>query len=305
VPIPTECEHCGREFLAPDKYAGRRVKCPRCSEAIQIAGTAEIDTSRQAADEATSGEPSEGERHPGERTDWFLQTDDGEEYGPVSKSELDEWVKEGRVDSSCQVLQEGWQEWKWAEEAFPELARAAGEEQADREQPEGSDALAAIGQPSPPEQQEVNPYVSPPEPAAVEVPEQPHEQGEVSPGVLKAMAQTRPWVSFLSILGFISGGLILLAALAGIFLSLRGAGGFGASGALGALTTLVSSAICLLLAYYLFRYGQHIGRFLRSPRNSGLEAALVAEKSFWKLTGILVAVVFALCVLLLLLSFAG
>ena len=35
MPIPVTCK-CGKSFAAPDKYAGKSVKCPGCSELLEI-----------------------------------------------------------------------------------------------------------------------------------------------------------------------------------------------------------------------------------------------------------------------------
>ena len=59
---------------------------------------------------------------------WYVQTEEGEHYGPVPKEELDAWAAEGRLDASCQVLCEGWPQWKWAEDVYPELAEPAAQE---------------------------------------------------------------------------------------------------------------------------------------------------------------------------------
>jgi hypothetical protein len=56
-------------------------------------------------------------------------------------------------------------------------------------------------------------------------------------------------------------------------------------------------------AYYLFSYGRRIGTFLRTSHADQLEAALVAQKSFWKLLAIF-AVLLLLVTLLGVLSVA-
>ncbi len=52
---------------------------------------------------------------------WFVKLDSGDEYGPVTKAELDSWVTEERLDEECQVLRKGWDQWKWASDVYPEL----------------------------------------------------------------------------------------------------------------------------------------------------------------------------------------
>ena len=36
MPIKVQCEHCGAGFKAKDELAGRRVKCPKCKQALRI-----------------------------------------------------------------------------------------------------------------------------------------------------------------------------------------------------------------------------------------------------------------------------
>jgi hypothetical protein len=50
-----------------------------------------------------------------------VKIEDGDTYGPVSKSELDQWVDEGRVTADSQVLREGSDQWQWASDLYPEL----------------------------------------------------------------------------------------------------------------------------------------------------------------------------------------
>ncbi|MHC4664277.1 MAG: zinc ribbon domain-containing protein [Planctomycetota bacterium] len=36
MPIPVTCPECGKQVNAPDKFAGKRVKCPDCKNPMQI-----------------------------------------------------------------------------------------------------------------------------------------------------------------------------------------------------------------------------------------------------------------------------
>jgi hypothetical protein len=107
---------------------------------------------------------------------------------------------------------------------------------------------------------------------------------------------TKPWVRFMSILGFILVGFIVIAGFALI--------------AIGMMTSddgaLVSGAVYPLLgllyafpSLYLFRYASRIGDFLRDGHVEQLNAALTAQKSFWKFVGILTIVMLVIYALLL------
>ena len=62
---------------------------------------------------------------------------------------------------------------------------------------------------------------------------------------------------------------------------------------------LVYAALYLAGSYFLFVYGLRIGSFQRSNSFADLESALVAQKSFWKLVGIVIVVGFVLGVVAL------
>ena len=51
---------------------------------------------------------------------WRIHTHDGHRYGPVEKSELDQWVAEGRLTANCQVSN-GEGPWQSASDVFPVL----------------------------------------------------------------------------------------------------------------------------------------------------------------------------------------
>ncbi len=103
MPIEVSCPSCSHRLRAPDTAAGKRVKCPKCKSVIQV----------PAAESAPAAEM------------WHVKTADGAEYGPVPKSELDQWCEEGRLTEDCQVLRDGGDQWQWASDLYPQLDQAA------------------------------------------------------------------------------------------------------------------------------------------------------------------------------------
>ena len=92
-----ECPHCNAQLRGKPELAGKRVSCPKCGEQVTIpAATKETpeDTAAPASSEL-----------------WEVRTDDGTIYGPVEKSELDQWVHEDRLDEHCE-LRQGSQTWQ-------------------------------------------------------------------------------------------------------------------------------------------------------------------------------------------------
>jgi hypothetical protein len=115
---------------------------------------------------------------------------------------------------------------------------------------------------------------------------------EVPDLVLEPLRATRPWVTFLAIVGFVGAG---LAALFGLITlgSGMGPGGAKLPGVLG-LAYLVLGAVNIFPALHLLRYGSAIARLLRDPHMERLGMVLGHQRAFWKLVGIITAVVVAL-----------
>ena len=53
---------------------------------------------------------------------WRVMTADQRVFGPISGEALDSWVREGRIDRYCQVLMDGWEQWRWAADIYLELS---------------------------------------------------------------------------------------------------------------------------------------------------------------------------------------
>lgn len=147
--IEIQCPSCQRKLRVPEKFAGKRAKCPGCQRVVEIpAGAAGSEAApADSAAAAASGRAGPAEAKPAARRpavakraepavappkpaapgapQWYVHTEEGDEYGPVSRAELETWIEEGRVDATCQVFCDGWPDWKWAAEEFPQLAAPA------------------------------------------------------------------------------------------------------------------------------------------------------------------------------------
>jgi len=110
--------------------------------------------------------------------------------------------------------------------------------------------------------------------------------------MIEALRQTKPWVTFLAVLGFIGcslmviGGLVMLVSGAAI----GGMKGGAIGGALG-LVYILMALLYFFPSYYLLQYGGGIKRFMLSRTSPDLESALNSQKSFWRFVGILTAIV--------------
>ncbi len=144
MPIQVACASCAGKFRVPDNVAGKKIRCPKCKEVIQIpaagaaaAPTPPTDSPTTPKPTATRSQPKPTPAKPAAPAtptapnatqpqkpaleNWFLKTEDGESYGPVPRAALAAWYAEGRVTIDCQVLREGSDQWQWASELYPEL----------------------------------------------------------------------------------------------------------------------------------------------------------------------------------------
>jgi hypothetical protein len=115
--------------------------------------------------------------------------------------------------------------------------------------------------------------------------------GEVPAAILETMRQTRPWVLFLGVLGFVGCGLMVIAALGMAVTS-------GIAKWMG-LAYLVLAVIYLFPSLSLCRYGAAIRRLLAAGGMEGLAVALRRQTAFWRLIGIITIAVLALYVVVI------
>lgn len=87
--------------------------------AADDAGRLELEPSEQNRDGLLDFDQHDLSTAEGAR--WYLRTPEGNQYGPATQQQLDQWLTEGRIDSDCHLLQEGWDRWKWATELYPQL----------------------------------------------------------------------------------------------------------------------------------------------------------------------------------------
>lgn len=116
---------------------------------------------------------------------------------------------------------------------------------------------------------------------------------------LDHLRRTKPWVRFISVMCFIGGALLLVAGFlfAVIGSSIPGLGNAGLRGVTGVLLGGVYLLLALLYIFpglYLWRYADAIASLIRSPQSLALEEAMRNQASFWRLVGILTAIVVTL-----------
>jgi hypothetical protein len=111
--------------------------------------------------------------------------------------------------------------------------------------------------------------------------------GPVTPTMVEHLQGTRPWVLFLSILGFVFSGFMVIAAL-GMAAMGMASGDVGVAGGLAlGLFYLILAFVYVLISLYLFRYATSIGGLTASRASVDMEDALRHQKTFWRVLGIM------------------
>ena len=116
--IETICKKCARKLSVADQYAGKRARCPQCGNVYEVPQKtggdvdvfAGVDQSNPAAKAANVGS-----------LQWSMKTPDGSEYGPVSKEELDQWLREGRISADCFLKSSATGKWQPAADVYQML----------------------------------------------------------------------------------------------------------------------------------------------------------------------------------------
>ena len=141
---------------------------------------------------------------------------------------------------------------------------------------------------------------------------QPDEEKTDSDAILSRFAietlnKTVPWIKFLSIMGFILCGFMVIFALVlllsgGIYGKTYGAG-------MGSSVFLVYLVLAIVIYFpnsYLYHYAGNLRKFFNSKDASTLETAFKLQKQYWMFMGVLVIIYlsfFAIAMIFVLTSF--
>ena len=116
----------------------------------------------------------------------------------------------------------------------------------------------------------------------------------VNERAIDLLRQTRPWVMFLSVLMFLSSGLMVVVGFGMIAMSMVVTKTATPLGPWLGLFYLPIGAFYVYPAIKLWSYASAIANLGTSRATNDLEAALEQQKSFWKFCGIAVIVMFVL-----------
>lgn len=212
----------------------------------------------------------------------------GQQNGPVSTDELKQLAASGRLQREDLVWHEGMAEWTPAANV-PELSFSGAPATPQAVQPAGVVPVSPGGQPLSYAAPGLGPVM-------------------LTPRGMEMLRQTKPWARLFSVLLFIGAAIILLTAVvpivAGVFLPGSGMQGVGA-GIFSGILLAAGALLYLFPAIFLSRYASRIGDLMDQARTDHLDAALEAQKSFWKFIGILTAIYLSFVAVLLVIMCAG
>ena len=121
----------------------------------------------------------------------------------------------------------------------------------------------------------------------------------LSPSISRILQQTQPWARLMGIVGFVMVGLMILVGVG------AGAAGIATGNAETAVLLVVYPLIAVLYIFpsmYLVRYSGRIREFVAQGQQSQLEAALEAQRLFWKFIGIVTLVSLSVTALIILVA---
>jgi hypothetical protein len=225
--------------------------------------------------------------------EWYYQRE-GQRAGPVTVDELKQMLRSGQIHRDELVWGAGMADWlpasqvdKLRESSYlnPTPAMAAGAPQPVTGV--GGHAGAASGM------QYARPGV-----LNYSMPQM--ESLAFTPRAMDMLRATKPWVRFISILILI-GAVFLIGFAVLIMTGAFALGGMraGAGATFLGLLYLAMSLLYIAPAIYLSRYASRIADLVRMNRADILEAALEAQKSFWKFVGIVAAIIVGIYVVVI------
>jgi hypothetical protein len=133
-------------------------------------------------------------------------------------------------------------------------------------------------------------------------PQRPSGEGD-SPDLREILKGMRPWIKFMMSLGYITGGVGVLIGFLALGLGIYK---FNMSKVQMGVALLVGPALFCGVAYALMRYDAKIHAFIANNKPEDLEAAMLSQKSVWKLASLLLGVsLVAYIILLAVIQFFG
>lgn len=108
--IELTCSGCSRRLQVAEEHLGKQARCPECGALTTVPAMPAPE------DSSTNSTREQGQER------WYLNTPQGSTYGPVTRSELDRWFREGRIQSGATLRSENSQAEVPATTLYPQLA---------------------------------------------------------------------------------------------------------------------------------------------------------------------------------------
>lgn len=148
-----------------------------------------------------------------------------------------------------------------------------------------------------------NQYNSPQAPIE---PEKKQIVGNLTAVMISYLKETSPWLKFISILGFISCGLIALGAVSFIIISIAASSLFSEFGNIPIwIISPLYLAMGLLVffpSFFMYNFGEKIRKYQFSNSDEDLEEAFRNNKSLWKFFGIMTIISLAITPVLIIIT---
>lgn len=118
------------------------------------------------------------------------------------------------------------------------------------------------------------------------------------------LKKTAPWMKFVSIVGFIMCGIMVVAAFV-MMLTLGNAFSGSNAGVGVGILYLIGAVIFFFINRFLFLYADGINKVYKLNEHNALEIAFKMQKNYWKFVGIILIIYLSLIPLALLFFVAG
>jgi len=117
--IQSECAGCGTLLQVANEHAGKKARCPQCGFIYSVPSGHGAEGSVGSA--RATEQPAEDA--PTSEDQWWVRTEEGDEYGPVGRRTLDDWFAENRISRSSHIRHGQTQDWQPADKLLRHFAR--------------------------------------------------------------------------------------------------------------------------------------------------------------------------------------
>ncbi len=93
--IESNCVGCGQLLRVADEHRGKQARCPSCGTVYVVGGAPPVNLAQLQAPELLKDSKVPEQI--------FAKTPTGTIYGPVDRETLDRWMREGRLNDTCEV----------------------------------------------------------------------------------------------------------------------------------------------------------------------------------------------------------